>query len=589
MPTFDNGPEVTALAQRLRDEAIVPGSSLFTERAVWTPAVFAELHAAYVGRPDESGSSFDDKLRIQLADVSDDACILFSELLLLNLIILGNLGADRKLALIRVPLELVDGEPVEVPSSVVATLEAGGVLHGGQGMNHHRWRHLVFLVEWGLALAGLPRDRREAAFYDGDAVEDTVYNLVPGENLAMRRALCFLLAPETHEPIISQSHLTQITRHFADRIPAELAGARMQRQAAAIRTAIAAERDNPDWDFYHDRDEWASTGAATPQPATGTSFADDADATDEDVTDTQTELTFPAELADTLLVSADWLESLRQTWNAKRQIILQGPPGTGKTFLARRLAKAATGSPDQVEVVQFHPAYTYEDFFEGFRPVVSERGGARFALRAGPLRDLAARATADPARAHVLVIDEINRGNLAKIFGELYFLLEYRDDGVRLMYSQERFSLPENLFIIGTMNTADRSIALVDAAMRRRFAFVTLTPDREPTVGLLRRWSAAAPDRPEEPVALLAELNRRIGDPARMVGPSYFMQHAVLENGGLERVWATEILPLLEETLYDEESLTDTYSLTAVRNAIQAEVRPQQTIDDSGASDGPSQ
>ena len=136
------------------------------------------------------------------------------------------------------------------------------------------------------------------------------------------------------------------------------------------------------------------------------------------------------------------------------------------------------------EFVQFHPSYAYEDFMEGWRP--TEDGG--FKLKKGPLKRLAEQAASSPEETFVLVIDEINRANLSKVLGELFFLLEYRDRKVTLQYSDDAFTLPANLFIIGTMNTADKSIALVDAALRRRFHFHGFFPDQPPIAGLLKRW-----------------------------------------------------------------------------------------------------
>ena len=139
--------------------------------------------------------------------------------------------------------------------------------------------------------------------------------------------------------------------------------------------------------------------------------------------------------------------------------------------------------------MQFHPSYAYEDFVQGFRPQKAAGGQLSFELTDGPLKRAADAAKVDTSGAkHFLIIDEINRGNLAKVFGELYFLLEYRDEKINLQYSDEPFSLPENLYIIGTMNTADRSIALVDLALRRRFYFVDFDTHTEPVKGLLRRW-----------------------------------------------------------------------------------------------------
>ncbi|MET9145246.1 AAA family ATPase [Streptomyces sp. NPDC004042] len=272
----------------------------------------------------------------------------------------------------------------------------------------------------------------------------------------------------------------------------------------------------------------------------------------------QRELSLPriteALASDLLVHDRAWLEEMRELLVDERQVVLYGPPGTGKTYLAMKLAEYFGGGPEQVKIVQFHPSYAYEDFFEGFRPVEDpESREVAFRLTAGPLRELADLASREGNRhvPHFLIIDEINRANLAKVFGELYFLLEYRTKSVRLTYSGDDFALPPNLFVIGTMNTADRSIALVDAAMRRRFAFVELSPRTEPTAGLLARWLRRE-GRDLEPARLLEALNARIDDADFAVGPSYLMKPGVYRDGGLDRVWRTKILPLLEEHHYGE-------------------------------------
>ncbi|WP_329133531.1 DUF4357 domain-containing protein [Streptomyces sp. NBC_01476] len=287
---------------------------------------------------------------------------------------------------------------------------------------------------------------------------------------------------------------------------------------------------------------------------------------------TQRELSLPdttgALAADLLVHDSSWLEELRELLLDERQLVFYGPPGTGKTYLAMKLAEYFGGGPEQVKIVQFHPSYAYEDFFEGFRPVEDpETREVAFRLTAGPLRELADLASLEGNRhlPHFLIIDEINRANLAKVFGELYFLLEYRTRSVRLTYSGDDFALPPNLFVIGTMNTADRSIALVDAAMRRRFAFVELSPRTEPTAGLLARWLKRE-GRDPEPAHLLDALNARIDDADFAIGPSYLMKPGVYRDGGLERTWRTKILPLLEEHHYGEGlDVTARYGLDSLR------------------------
>ncbi len=223
---------------------------------------------------------------------------------------------------------------------------------------------------------------------------------------------------------------------------------------------------------------------------------------------------------------------------SRRQVVFYGPPGTGKTYLAMKLARYLVGPEDRsrVQLVQFHPCYAYEDFFEGFRPKETEQGDATFELAPGPLRRIAKDAKANPDKPYILVIDELNRANLAKVFGELYFLLEYRKESIQLQYNPtEAFQLPPNLFFIGTMNTADRSIALLDAAMRRRFSFVELHPDEPPVRDVLARFLAAN----GQPNAIsgrccLPHLNAAIEEQDRdlRIGPSYLMRDEATTDQG---------------------------------------------------------
>lgn len=278
------------------------------------------------------------------------------------------------------------------------------------------------------------------------------------------------------------------------------------------------------------------------------------------------------DFASNLLMDETELDKIVDLLWERRQIILYGPPGTGKTYLASKLARHLTDD-GAVKLVQFHPSYTYEDFFEGFRPEPGGSGTLTFTLRAGPFRDFAEVAADNPTTAYILIIDEINRANLAKVFGELYFLLEYRDESISLQYSPDKeFTLPQNLFLIGTMNTADRSIARIDIAMRRRFAFVELDPRIPPVQGLLRRWL----DKyylPLDAALLLDELNSRIddADPDASIGPSYLMDERIYQrDDGLDRVWQYSIMPLLEDLFYGQRDLEEHYGLASLRKAIAA-------------------
>jgi len=297
-----------------------------------------------------------------------------------------------------------------------------------------------------------------------------------------------------------------------------------------------------------------------------------------------------AELANDLLADPDWLAETVDLLDEKKQLVLYGPPGTGKTYLAqeigRFLAEQTNGSQ---RLVQFHPSYAYEDFVEGFRPGLGADGTFRFSKEYGPLRRLVEDAAANPSGAYVLVIDEINRANLAKVFGELYFLLEYRNRTIELQYSAgEEFRLPPNVFVIGTMNTADRSIALVDAAMRRRFAWQPLFPGEPPVADMLRRWLAKH-DLPAHIASLLDVLNAAIGDRDAAVGPSYLMNKRVATEAGLARIWRTQILPLLEERHLGEHAdvaayVHDRYGLATLLAALPAGVISSEADDAAPSS-----
>jgi 5-methylcytosine-specific restriction protein B len=259
------------------------------------------------------------------------------------------------------------------------------------------------------------------------------------------------------------------------------------------------------------------------------------------------------DFADSLHMDLEPLQEIAELLEENRQLVLYGPPGTGKTYLAKHLAAelADDSTDERVKLVQFHPSYAYEDFFEGYRPDKTDEGQVSFKLVAGPLRRLAEEAAkpGNESKPYFLIIDEMNRANLAKVFGELYFLLEYRDDRIYLQYSpNEPFTLPDNLYIIGTMNTADRSIAMMDAAIRRRFAFIELHPQTEPVKGSLLRFLQAR-ELDTTPALLLDALNAAIDEWDRdlMIGPSYFMKPAAQPPAGLRRIWKYELMPLLEE------------------------------------------
>lgn len=277
-------------------------------------------------------------------------------------------------------------------------------------------------------------------------------------------------------------------------------------------------------------------------------------------------------ISDGCFVDGATLESMIQRLQTKRNLILQGPPGTGKTYLAKKLALALIGQTDEdkVEQVQFHPNLSYEDFVRGWRP----QSDGTLALVEGPFLELCESARQDSNGTYVMVIEEINRGNPASIFGELLTLLEADkrtiEHALTLTHQRtvgERFHIPPNLYVIGTMNLADRSLALVDLALRRRFAFFDLEP------ALDEPWRNWVHQQCEIPTDFLIEISRRIGslndqisaDPNLgrqfRIGHSFVVptpgEDIAVPDEWFRQVVETEIAPLLSEYWFDDPDKAD--------------------------------
>lgn len=270
-----------------------------------------------------------------------------------------------------------------------------------------------------------------------------------------------------------------------------------------------------------------------------------------------------------VFVSHDDYDKLENLMLRKKNLILQGAPGVGKTFAAKRLAYAMMGEKDENRVmqVQFHQNYSYEDFVMGYKP--NEEGG--FELKNGIFYRFCKRAAADSEHKYFFIIDEINRGNLSKIFGELLMLIEndYRDKPITLAYKDEEFAVPANLYIIGMMNTADRSLAMIDYALRRRFSFFEMKPGFNNPVFKEEIREKTDPHL-DKLVNAIAELNKVIEEDDSL-GSGFCIGHSYLCNLGyhynLENIVEYDIIPMLREYWFDNDSVFNSEA-QKLRNAL---------------------
>jgi 5-methylcytosine-specific restriction protein B len=254
-----------------------------------------------------------------------------------------------------------------------------------------------------------------------------------------------------------------------------------------------------------------------------------------------------------------------RTIHRKKQAILQGPPGTGKTFLAQKLAQYLIGGGDGFsDIIQFHPAYSYEDFIQGIRPQ-SQDGELTYPIVPGRFVEFCKQAEACEDTC-VLIIDEINRANLSQVFGELMYLLDDRQDTKRTvkLASGTPFKIPKNVRIIGTMNTADRSIALVDNALRRRFAFIPVYPNYEVLRQYHHREETGFPV--DKLTSILEDVNRAINNKHYQLGISFFLTKTLAED--IQDIWQMEIEPYLEEYFFDDQAKMDEFLWENIKNKL---------------------
>ena len=514
------------VAEKWRKKCLLAGGSLFFDRNLWIADTIKELIEHYVKNPDAGESSFWNKLEIQLNPASENAKLLAAELLYILYLPFQTIEAKTRLDDINKILAWTDVGIIETTHALFKDeIHAGA---GGKLSTIHRWRELDYSIRFIDAL--LASTEKRELLSDSEKLADWMEAIDGNDKRQFRHILLYILFPDKFERVFSNQHRQLIIKQFRKEKKTSansLSALKTDELLSEIREEMEKEYDTEEIDFYYPplSEKWLPD--KSPKDSTGSAQKKSTETTQS---------------------SASTETSIGKSVNAINRIYY-GPPGTGKTYLLNNLKKEYEG---RFEFVTFHQSYSYEDFIEGIRPESGKDGKILYKVKQGIFRRICIRAEKDRDNQYALLIDEINRGNIAKIFGELITLIEAdkrlgekNDTRVTLPYSNDLFGAPPNLDIYGAMNTADRSIALLDTALRRRFEFIEMMP--EPGhVGISKNIHGVNCQ------ILLEVMNKRIRilhDREHQIGHTYFMD--VSDMDSLAKIFENKIIPLLQEYFYD--------------------------------------
>lgn len=511
--------KIYRVAEAFRADCLLrDGSLLFDDASVWRPVVLDRIHEAFIATPEEGDRKFIVKLKDQIGQAGQEVVRLAAEILCVYFLFPSNVGGARKRQVVN---EVLGWAGDSLPEShLVYGAFANGIGSGGQGYNTRRPLEIAFLIDLVIAWKKLPAERQSLVAADPWLFQDLVDSIEDSGSKQLRHMLLYLLFPDHFERIASGNHKRRVIKAFSGLVDSEPEDE--DRAILAIRCKLEKLLPNKQLDFY-----WSPLVEA---------WYDDSEGASEGA---------PLEIV-----------------QHKKQIVLYGPPGTGKTFRAKKLAERVIRSAalsqmgparyfqsrpvvdaaiqDNVHRLQLHPAYSYEDFIRALH--ISKGGGTEY--RAGYLPRLIEDIEKKPRSErlpHVLILDEMNRTDLSRMLGECFSLLEDRNQAIELPArngdgAAMNLRVPDDLFVIGTMNLIDQSIEQIDFALRRRFLWLLCPFDAEALVGAAEakwrdlksglEWDRIAPDF-RKLAAAAAALNREIRD-SPLLGAQYEVGHTYL-------------------------------------------------------------
>jgi 5-methylcytosine-specific restriction protein B len=550
-PHFPNAAQVFDVADEFKQRCLLDQESLFLDgQTLWTPEHFKSLIENYVDRPDTGDRGFYEKLADQLATCEPLDVALMSEVFWIVQLGPTNLRAPTKIKTVERIWNMKPAAPFPTSSPFLQIPALSGLGSAGPGYNNYLPMEIIFAVEAFAAFMVKPKAEREALLNDAQGFARWLESIPSGKGRQLYHTLCHVLFPDSFERIFSQGNKFQVAR--AHKIWTPILGeSRPAMDAALLELRKRLELQHPGAVDYYELPVGTLIKEETTQPvkgSVGTSSKDGVAKGAGALSAHEPDPEYDVETA----------TNAKPTLRLADNLILFGPPGTGKTFEMQARMKVAYDKGEDFAFVAFHPSYAYEDFIGGLRPVAAKDGtGVVVVFQKGPFLTLCEKAHANPTQQFTLFIDEINRANVAKVFGELITLIEpskrviagskVKDEGawVTLPGLPERFGVPDNLNIVATMNTADRSIAMMDIALRRRFRFQECAPEPQH----IQPAMVGSIDLP----MLLQRLNDRLEyllDRDHAIGHAVFMGITSLPD--LQQVLAQRVIPLLQEYFFED-------------------------------------